>query len=184
MTTRPQALAEIADVRPTCSLAVFKALCEARAYLVAIGETEMHDATDSLQELAENGLVQQIGQDAVQAIMSAAFERVEASMAEPAFEPAEDLPPAPIDTPPPEPEPIPPRSYRIVARDGVASAAELQRDVDQSSRKERTERGPATSTVDAFKYVVSLGDPAHLRRWLARRSSTERQQLKQMVALR
>jgi hypothetical protein len=173
MTAQPQILAP----PPAYSVAVFRALCKARAYLVAIGETEMHDAVDSLQEAAENGPVQEIGQDAVQSIMARAFERIEASMAEPDFELAEDL--VAIDSPD-----LAPQSPRLGASGGVASAAALQRDVDQSSRKARAEGGPAASTVDAFKCVASQRDPDHLRRWLARRSSTERQQLKQMAALR
>jgi hypothetical protein len=54
---------------------VFIARCEARAMLVDIGMLDLIDAVDKLQADAErDGLVALIGQDAVQPIMSAAFE--------------------------------------------------------------------------------------------------------------
>ena len=53
---------------------IFKERCEARAILFAVGEYDLHDAVDVLQAAAEaSGLVDQIGQDAVQAIISKAF---------------------------------------------------------------------------------------------------------------
>ena len=54
--------------------AVFRERCEARAYLFAIGEFDLHEAVDVLQaDASRTGLVDHIGQDAVQAIMAAAF---------------------------------------------------------------------------------------------------------------
>lgn len=48
---------------------------EVRAYLWAAGEMEMPEAVDELESYAfRSGLLQEIGQDAVQAIISAAFE--------------------------------------------------------------------------------------------------------------
>jgi hypothetical protein len=56
---------------------VFRLRCNARARLYATGEIDLHTAVDELQESAElNGLVAAIGQDAVQAIMAAAFSAV------------------------------------------------------------------------------------------------------------
>jgi hypothetical protein len=53
---------------------VFTARCEARALLFANGELPLHDAVDQLQNTAVgHGLIDLIGQDAVQAIMGAAF---------------------------------------------------------------------------------------------------------------
>jgi hypothetical protein len=64
MTTRPSAKAA-----PT-ALDMFWVCCEARAHLYAVGERDMHDAVDVLQEHAVgHGLVAEIGQDAVQAII-------------------------------------------------------------------------------------------------------------------
>lgn len=55
-------------------LEVFEARCEVRALLYAVGEITLHDAVDELQAAAiDTGVVAEIGQDAVQAIMAAAF---------------------------------------------------------------------------------------------------------------
>jgi hypothetical protein len=56
------------------ALAVFCIRCEARALLVAAGELDLHTAVDGLQADAEAaGLVDDLGQDQVQTIMSSAF---------------------------------------------------------------------------------------------------------------
>jgi hypothetical protein len=48
--------------------------CRALAALFAIGEYTLHEAVDVLQGYAEvSGLVDELGQDEVQAIMAAAF---------------------------------------------------------------------------------------------------------------
>jgi len=53
----------------------FKLRCEARALLWAACEIDLHEAVDVLQADAErDGLVELIGQDAVQAIMASAFQ--------------------------------------------------------------------------------------------------------------
>jgi hypothetical protein len=55
----------------------FTARAEARALLFATGEIDLHSAVDALQAAAvASGLVAEIGQDEVQAIMAAAFHRV------------------------------------------------------------------------------------------------------------
>ena len=57
------------------SIEVFCSRCEARAFLVAAGELDLIQAVDELQAAAiEDGLVAEIGQDAVQAIMANAFD--------------------------------------------------------------------------------------------------------------
>jgi hypothetical protein len=59
---------------PVDPLAVFEARCWARAKLYELGELELLDAVDELQAAAEaGGLVERIGQDAVQKIIAAAF---------------------------------------------------------------------------------------------------------------
>jgi hypothetical protein len=64
------------DAAPTL-IDVFRLRCEARAILVAEGEMDFHEAVDGLQEGAvEQGLVADLGQDAVQAIMAEAFAKV------------------------------------------------------------------------------------------------------------
>jgi hypothetical protein len=55
-------------------LEVFALRCWARAYLSANGELSLQAAVDELQECAAaSGLVLEIGQDAVQAIMASEF---------------------------------------------------------------------------------------------------------------
>jgi hypothetical protein len=65
-------------VRPT-PLDIFFECVEARACLYRAGEMDLHEAVDGLQEHAErHGVVAEIGQDAVQEIMAAAFRRARA----------------------------------------------------------------------------------------------------------
>jgi hypothetical protein len=60
-------------IRPD-AVAIFSARCEARAMLWAAGEFDLHEAVDKLQHDAErDGLVADVGQDAVQEIISKAF---------------------------------------------------------------------------------------------------------------
>jgi hypothetical protein len=57
-------------------LKAFEARCDARAYLSAVGDLDLHDAVDQLQHDAEHsGLVERVGQDHIQEILSAAFLR-------------------------------------------------------------------------------------------------------------
>jgi hypothetical protein len=59
---------------PADAPAVFELRAWARARLWAAGELDLHDAVDELQAGAErDGLIDRIGQDAVQAIMATAF---------------------------------------------------------------------------------------------------------------
>jgi hypothetical protein len=52
----------------------FRLRCEARAYLFSIDELDLHEAVDQLQFDAErDGLLELLGQDAVQTIMADAF---------------------------------------------------------------------------------------------------------------
>jgi hypothetical protein len=67
-----------AQARTPISLpTLFKARAEARALLYAACMIDLHEAIDPLQAFAvESGLVNQIGQDAVQAILADAFHAV------------------------------------------------------------------------------------------------------------
>jgi hypothetical protein len=59
------------------TLAVFIARAEARTLLWQVGEIDLHEAVDELQAAAErDGLVEQIGQDEIQALLAKAFEVV------------------------------------------------------------------------------------------------------------
>jgi hypothetical protein len=58
-------------------VAVFTARAEARALLWRAGGVDLHEAVDVLEATAErDGLVANLGQDAVQAIIARAFEAV------------------------------------------------------------------------------------------------------------
>jgi uncharacterized sporulation protein YeaH/YhbH (DUF444 family) len=63
------------DPAPITKAAVFRERCEARAILWRASEFSLHEAVDVLQADAER-LVAEIGQDAVQEIMAAAFAAV------------------------------------------------------------------------------------------------------------
>ena len=68
------AAALTSDTRKIPAIDAFRARCEARAWLVAAGEMSLHEAVDELQASAvASGIVDAIGQDYVQAIMSTAF---------------------------------------------------------------------------------------------------------------
>jgi hypothetical protein len=57
---------------------IFRERCEARAFLYAAYDYDLHEAVDALQTAAEaNGLIAEIGQDAVQAMMADAFGRTQ-----------------------------------------------------------------------------------------------------------
>ena len=59
------------------ALKAFKLRCWARAELWAACEFDLHEAVDELQAAAErDGLIETIGQEAMQAIMRDAFHRV------------------------------------------------------------------------------------------------------------
>lgn len=65
------AAAKVATVDPVDA---FRLRCEMRAYLFVIGEIDLHEAVDVLRLDAErDGLVELLGQDAVQTIMAGAF---------------------------------------------------------------------------------------------------------------
>lgn len=64
----------------TDPLAVFEARAWARAELYAACVYDLHEAVDDLQEDAErDGLIDQLGQDAVQAILAGAFHGIRAA---------------------------------------------------------------------------------------------------------
>jgi hypothetical protein len=68
------ALAGLADKRKIDPLDCFYERASSRAYLWSIGEYELAEAVDALQASAVRyGLIDRIGQDAVQAILADAF---------------------------------------------------------------------------------------------------------------
>lgn len=159
-------------------LAVFIARAEARALLWQAGEYDLHEAVDELQAAAErDGLVAELGQDAIQAILAAAFKDPTASLRSTAEEAWE----AP--------------SWREAAvdyhkdRDGQASvvrydAAELERlralmdedvSLDAAYAALSKPSGVAESTLKAAEHLLRHErDPKRLRAWLEGRSLSER----------
>jgi hypothetical protein len=164
------AIRELIDRAPL----FFRARCEACAYLVGVGTLDFIETMDGLQaDAVSDGLVDAIGQDEVQEIMAEAFTA-------PEIRHPPDIPVVGIPTVSAEPAPQP---YRIVARDGVASAAEMQRDYQRACRQERIDGGLAPSTVAAFRHVLAQNDVERLRSWLAWRAPEEQAELKRtMVA--
>lgn len=158
MTARARRREEIRCANP---IEVFNARCQARALLFEAGEFDLHEAVEVLQDAAERaGLVTLLGQDAVQAIMADAFQTTEPGH-------NSDAPAPPSNEP-----------YRLVSRDGVASAAaELQRAYDRALAERFRQRLPA-STVDALHYVIAQKDPQRLRQFITGRSTHERKQIR------
>ena len=152
----------------------------ARAYLASVGAMDFHEAVDSLQELAVgNGLVERLGQDGVQDLMASQFEAVRSTFCgEPAADGDHDEACAVDRT-----EGSPMAEYRLVAHDGVASAAEMQREYDRATRRERLDHGLASSTLEAFRHVRAENDLERIRSWLARRAPDERAQLRSAMVV-
>jgi hypothetical protein len=62
--------------KPPDRLEIFRERCEARAVLVSNGLMPLQDAVDGLQEsAAAQGLLKELGQDAIQQILSESFAR-------------------------------------------------------------------------------------------------------------
>ena len=71
---RMQTAATAVDSRPS-TIDVFVARCEALAMLVAHGQEDLANAVDRLQAAAvRTGVIDEFGQDTIQAIMAKAFE--------------------------------------------------------------------------------------------------------------
>jgi hypothetical protein len=151
---------------PADPLEVFKARALARAHLYAAGEFDLHDAVDVLQEAAiGSGLVEQIGQDAAQAIIAAAFAPARNEVG------ADVIAPAVADTPyDDDPDGDYSGLMHSFARLCMAADAEHK-------SKASNPRAPAfhiaASTLAAADYLTQQNDPARMCAWLAHRSARE-----------
>jgi hypothetical protein len=165
------------DARPSARQA-FELRCEVRAYLYLIDEYDLHTAFDELQADAEqSGLVAEVGQDTVQAIMAEAFAAVRDDL--PAAEPspsAEDAWNAPgrhkavqdyhkergerISIV--EPRGLPPRWDEM-------SIGELWEKLNDPTR-----HGVAKSTLAVAEFLLRANDPKRFEAWLLRHAATER----------
>jgi hypothetical protein len=142
---------------------VFFARCEARALLHVNGYLSLHDAVDDLQSYAErSGLVDIIGQDDAQAIMSAAFAHVETVPDEITDELSEACERA-----------IMLRAADLVKqgelddlRDRWRHTGEAPPVPEIAPAAEKPYRTPR-ATVDAFWYMARQDDVAEMDAWLA-----------------
>jgi len=181
---------------PLDPIAVFTARCQARARLWANGDLDLHEATDTLWAAAiDVGLVEEIGADRVQEIISEAFAR---------FRKAElTLPRDPrlsdgthgSHLPPPERPILPERPadmpiWQHVPPVPFPSAHELQRMQDAAIRRQREEYGAAGSTVEALMYslreegLAALRDRSTLRRLDDLSTAQVREVIARLIRLR
>jgi hypothetical protein len=135
MSAAVQALRAEATLVP--SLVGLEMRAETRAYLWWKYQIEIHEAVDPLQEFAEqSGLVDEIGQEAVQTVIAAPFKRLRAIAA------AEEA-----------------RRDRLWTEHQAAIEREMDAAGDSNSHT-------AKSTMDAFWYVLQQNDAEVLRKWL------------------
>jgi hypothetical protein len=183
-------------VRLADPVAVLIARCQARAWLVKTGDLELIEAVDGLQAGAiKLGLVASIGQDAVQQHMADAFAAIQPVVSVSQAPAAPTIPgPEPAASPGNQydglsysfakacrladrargPLPDADEPYRLVSRDGVPSAAELQRVYEQTMAANRKRYGPPTSVVKLAEWLVQFGDAGRFEAWLASRPPRER----------
>jgi hypothetical protein len=132
----------------------FLECCEQHAWFYIEGWISLHIAVDNLQYLAERwGLVDEIGQDAVQQHVANIFAVVRGMI-----------------------QPLPHDYAAQILKSWEASYVE-----PPPMRSERR-RGPAESTVAAFRYVVSIGDAEYLANWLRDHSDVAPALLDQLEA--
>jgi hypothetical protein len=169
-------MSTVSKEAPCADVAAIVALeirAEIRAYLEYEHQFEdLADAVDPLQKFAEqSGLVAAIGQDAVQQIIAAPFARFRAILA--AEIEAEERADQFAHDDSTSVDEIVRRLELADPRDrwkytGEPPPPEEIRNSDISGKPASMPRPRATaqSTVDAFKFVVSLGDPERLATWL------------------
>ena len=142
-----QEQAERADRRD-----VLVARAEARALLWYVGDLTLHDAVDQLQADAErDGLVDDLGQDAVQHILARPFALLRERLREHVHErPAERAYEHPIEVQSISGQQI--FGAWLVSERGVAPASELQRLVDEAMKR-HDEHGAPQVTLEALVVV-------------------------------
>ena len=152
--------------RPS-SLAVFIARAEARALLWQAGEFDLHEAVDELQAAAvRDGLVAELGQDAVVEIIAQAF----APVRDEHYGGAENGPTCAIADP-------------LVV--GLKVCADTKHHLSKWERRKaqaaaadetqaRKPLGATIATLKAAEYLVQQGDAERFRNWLDRHSADER----------
>jgi len=142
------------EIQALGSLDDFAECCEIQVWFRDNGWVSLHTAVDNSQRLAECWLlVDEYGQDTVQAIMAEAFAPREA---------AEQ-----IDLPPDYADQIARQWELTDPRDRWRHTGEMPPPPEViPGPPPRSKPRVPQSTIDAFNYVVSLGDPDYLARWL------------------
>jgi hypothetical protein len=157
--------------RPANPVAVFKARCEARAMLYAAGEFELIEAVDVLQASAvASGVLDLIGQDAVQGLMAAAFAPRDAS---PQLEP-------------PTESPMPDAEYEGLGSTFASACeaadrkhAEEQQSINNRGEFQRDQHcGIPTSVQQTAEWLrFQANDPQRFEAWLNEHNKQERQEI-------
>jgi hypothetical protein len=141
------------DLAPLGDAQDFAECCGTDAWFYSNGWISLHTAVDNLQNLAEHwGLSEEIGQDAVQAIMVDALAPHEAAKE--------------VDLPSDYAIQIGRQWELADPRDRWRHTGEPPPGIAETPAATRRKAAVPQSTVDAFKFVVALGDPDHLTRWL------------------
>ena len=145
------------------AIEVFRERCEARAILVEACLFDLQDAVDGFQEAAvASGLVEEVGEDAVQKMMAEAFAK---------FSSRDENSTVP--------------NFSDVGRKSLLSRRrDNSHDVVRNCRNVTTNcpdvgtiprsRGATKATLQAADYLVKLKDPARLKAWLAQHTRAER----------
>jgi hypothetical protein len=148
----------------------FAECCGIQVWFVNEGWLSKQQAVDNLQHLIESLNVPGEDRDAAQAIMAEAFSRCEAT---------EDLDQPSVDLVTQwelaDPRDRWKRTGDRPPADDVRNGAVAGKQANKPQR-----RGPPQATLDAFKYVVSLGNPEYLAKWLRDHSDVAPILLKQL----
>jgi hypothetical protein len=140
---------------------IFADHCAARAMRVVEGILSLREATDEMQGYAKlSGLIDRIGQDEVQTIMSNAFAMAEAEADE--FEREMTVRAANLVR---QWEMADPRDAWRHTGEAPPPAAVRNSDISEKRAPIATYRTPQ-STIDAFWHVVGLCNPERLTAWL------------------
>jgi hypothetical protein len=146
------------NLEAVSNVEVFSLRCEVRAFLVAEGEIDLHKAVDGLQASGVRlGLLEEIGQDAVQAIMAKTFAEARAVLPEVDF------------------------AEHAWAAPGWREAA-VAYHKERGTRVAVVEISPpgpsrprvAASIIQAAEYLIKEGEYEPLRAYVARHSAKER----------
>jgi hypothetical protein len=151
--------------------AIFRAFCDTTARQHALGQMPLADAVDWLHDWAvTRGVVDELGEDAVQAMIASAFAPLRTDLESPAkpddqYEGLSSTFAAACRKADAEHGPVPdPPEIPLVSQHGVPSAETLQREYEANLRRRR--RDVPQSTLDAATYLRQVGDQARFQRWL------------------